>query len=245
MDYGLVIIFLGAITGSLVQSTIGFGCGIIQMVFFPMIFDILHASAISSSICIALTLSLALRFRQYVSLKKVFLPCLFYSTASIITIWISPSLDMHFLVLAFGVFLIIIAGFPFLNKTRFEIKATPATGMLISVFSGITGGLFGIGGPLMAPYYLDSTSSKEEYIGTLQTVFACSTIISFLMRIYRGIYTWSLVPATLVGIVGIVLGRAIGLQILRKVSTSLLSKLVYAVVGISGVLTIVTNIYIN
>lgn len=242
MDSSLFIVLLGSLTGSIVQSTIGFGCGIVQMVFFPLIFNLLHASAISSSICIVLTISLAFRFRKYVSLKKVLMPCILYTTASIITIWISTSLDMHFLVLAFGAFLIAITLFFFFGKSKITIRATPLAGALIAIFSGITGGLFGIGGPLMAPYYLDATSSKEEYIGTLQTVFACSTFISFFMRIFRGIYTLSLVPATLLGFFGVALGRVIGLKILDKVSPSLLSKLVYTVIGLSGGLTILTNL---
>lgn len=242
MDSRLLIILLGSFTGSIVQATTGFGSGIVQMIFFPLIFDLLQASALSSSICMGLTLSLVFRFRKYVSVKKAAIPCILYSIASIMIIWVSTSLDMHILVLFFGVFLVAVALFFFLGKGRVTIRATPLTSVVIPLFSGVTGGLFGIGGPLMAPYFLDATSSKEEYIGTLQAVFACTTIIGFFTRICRGIYTVSLVPITLVGFVGVFLGRFIGLKILDKVSTSLLSKLVYTVIGLSGVLTIINNL---
>lgn len=238
----LGMVLLGSITGGIVQSTIGFGCGIIQMVFFPLVFNLLHASAISSSICIALTFSLAFRFHRHVSMKKVIPPSIFYTIASVSAIWIAPGLDMKFLVLVYSIFLIAIALFFFLGKNHFSIKPSPLAGGLIAAFSGVTGGLFGIGGPLMGPYYLADTSSKEEYIGTLQTIFVVATSISFLVRIYRGIYALSLVPYTLLGFVGVAFGRAIGLRILGKVSPELLSKLVYIVVGMSGILTILNNL---
>lgn len=242
MNSRLLLILLGSFTGSIVQATTGFGCGIIQMIFFPLIFDLLHASAISSSICMVLTISLVFRFRKYVSIKKAIMPCILYNIASISIIWVSTSLDMHLLVLLFGVFLVSITLFFFLGKGRVAIRATPLSSVVIPVFSGITGGLFGIGGPLMAPYFLDITSSKEEYIGTLQAVFACTSFVGFFMRIFRGIYTLSLVPVTILGFVGIFAGRVIGLKILNKVSAPLLSKLVYGVIGLSGVLTILTNL---
>lgn len=242
MDSRLLMILLGSFTGSIVQATTGFGCGIIQMIFFPLIFDLLQASALSSSICMVLTISLVFRFRKHVSLKKAAVPCILYTIASVVVIWTSTSLDMHILVLLFGVFLIVLALFFFLGQGRVTIRATPLSTFVIPVFSGVTGGLFGIGGPLMAPYFLDATSSKEEYIGTLQAVFTCTTMIGFVTRIFRGIYTISLVPVTLVGFVGVFAGRMIGLKILKKVSAPLLSKLVYIVIGLSGVLTVITNL---
>lgn len=56
--------------------------------------------------------------------------------------------------------------------------ATPA--------SGITAGLFGIGGPPLASYLLSIVCSNEEYIGMTRTMFAISAFVEMLLRIVCG-----------------------------------------------------------
>lgn len=52
MDIRFLFVFLGAAAGGAVQSVAGFGGGVLMMLFLPSMFGLLHASAISASICI-------------------------------------------------------------------------------------------------------------------------------------------------------------------------------------------------
>lgn len=242
MSYEPLIVFLGAIAGSVVQATTGFGCGIVLMLFLPSIFPLLQASAASVSICVVLAATIAVRYRHHVTAKKLILPCACYIITSTISIRISTGLDLRALSVAFGVFLILLAFYFVLGKGKVTLHTSPAIAVMAASASGVMGGLFGIGGPLMALYYLTSTDSKEEYIGILQSFFTISTTVATITRIYHGIYTLALLPMTLCGVVGVVIGGRIGSRILHRINAKMLTQLVYAIMGISGLITVMNQL---
>ena len=81
----------------------------------------------------------------------------------------------------------------------------------------------------------------EEYIGMMQTMFALSSSVGMLLRIVRGIYTVELLPSTVLGTIGILLGKRVGLKMLKKISKENMMKLVYSMIAVSGILTIAAN----
>lgn len=236
-----LLVLLGACAGGIVQSTTGFGCGIVLMIFLPTMFSLLQASAVSASICVILAVTVAMHYRHHVVIKKLILPVICYTLTSMLTIWISTGLNLGALSMAFGFFLILLALYFVLGKGKVFLRPTPLTAVLASAASGMMGGLFGIGGPLMALYYLNATDSKEEYIGTLQGFFTISTTVGTLTRIYHGIYTIELLPATLCGMAGVVIGGRIGSRILHRINAKILAQLVYALMGVSGLITVINN----
>lgn len=241
VDIRFLFVFLGAAAGGAVQSVAGFGGGVLMMLFLPSMFGLLHASAISASICITLTFSLAIRFRKAVRLKKLIFPGTIYLAFCLCAIWISPDLPTGPLKLGFGVFLMLLALFFFCGGRKLKFSATGLTAAATASVSGITAGLFGIGDPPLAPYLLSVARSNEEYIGMMQTMFALSSSVGMLLRIVRGIYTVELLPATVLGTIGILLGKRVGLKMLKKISKENMMKLVYSMIAVSGILTIAAN----
>ena len=219
VDIRFLFVFLGAAAGGAVQSVAGFGGGVLMMLFLPSMFGLLHASAISASICITLTFSLAIRFRKAVRLKKLIFPGTIYLAFCLCAIWISPDLPTGPLKLGFGVFLMLLALFFFCGGRKLKFSATGLTAAATASVSGITAGLFGIGGPPLAPYLLSVARSNEEYIGMMQTIL----------------------PATVLGTIGILLGKRVGLKMLKKISKENMMKLVYSMIAVSGILTIAAN----
>lgn len=71
------------------------------------------------------------------------------------------------------------------------------------------------------------------------TLFAFTNIVNMMMRIANGIFTVDLLPVVLLGFVGITVGKVVGLRILDKTNPDRIKKLVYAFVGISGVLSLI------
>ena len=143
--------------------------------------------------------------------------------------------------LGFGVFLMLLALFFFCGGRKLKFSATGLTAAATASVSGITAGLFGIGGLPLAPYLLSVARSNEEYIGMMQTMFALSSSVGMLLRIVRGIYTVELLPATVLGTIGILLGKRVGLKMLKKISKENMMKLVYSMIAVSGILTIAAN----
>lgn len=236
------ILFVVSAVSGVVQAVTGFGSAILLMMLLPYFFDMLQAPALTSSITIGLTAALAWRFRNRIRWKLVLLPTLLYELGSILVLSIADELNMDMLGLSFGIFLIVLALYFLLLSSTFSVRATPVSACICSFISGACSGLFGIGGPLMAVYFLACTREKEDYVANLQFVFALTTAINLVIRLYKGFYVLSFLPLTIVGILGITVGKWAGLRILEQINTDLMRKLIYALVGISGILTVLEHI---
>lgn len=233
-----IAVFLIAAMGGVVQAVTGFGAGVVMMLVLPNFFDLLTAPALSSAIALALNTSLAFRFRKHIRWNLVLLPALVYTVASVITIRLVGGLNLDLLELAFGIFLVCLSLYFMCFSKKVAVKATPVSASVCALISGVCSGLFGIGGPLMAIYFLAAVQDKEEYVGCTQFVFSSTSVVNLLMRLHMGIYTLDMIPMTLLGMLAITLGKLGGLRVLERLNGELLKKVIYVFVGISGLLTI-------
>ena len=234
-----LMLALSAAAGGVVQTVTGFGAAVVMMLFLPSFLGMLGAPAIVQTICAGLSIPLAIKFRKKADWKSCLYPAAVYIVSSAFIISYIQSFDTEFLKFLFGIFLILLAAYFILFSKTLKLKANWQTAALVSVISGICSGLFGVGGPLMAVYFLASTDGKEEFVGTSQTFFAICNTFNLILRCARGIFTVQMIPMTLVGILFINIGKRFGLKILHKLNTELMKKLVYAFIGVSGIITVV------
>lgn len=235
------IFFAGiAFFAGIVQTVSGFGAAIVMMAVIPFFFEILTAPALVSAVCAALAISVSFRFRKHINFRKSVIPILAFLVASLSIIPVSKRWDLHVLTIVFGGFLILLAVYLFFFSEKIVVRSDAKTALLLGAISGITSGLFGIGGPLMALYFSASTDSKEAYIANTQLLFATTNILNTIMRAINGIYTVDLIPLTIVGIVGILCGKKIGLKKLASVDIMQLRKIINIFVAIAGVIIIIS-----
>lgn len=208
------------------------------MLVMPHFFDMVAAPAVTSAITVGLSLTLAWKFRKHINLNACLFPALVYLLFSTASISIAKKLNLEYLSLAFSIFLIILSIYFYVFSEKITLRANLKTAAVCAMISGITSGFWGIGGPLMAVYFISAIEDKKSYIGTIQFLFAFTNIINLLIRIANGIYTINLIPATILGLAGITIGKLAGLRILDKIDPVKIKKLVYAFVGISGVLSL-------
>lgn len=232
------VVLLTPIVAGLIQSVTGFGSGIFMMVFFPIFFPILGASALSSAISLAGSGSLAWHYRKHCQWKLTLIPALVYILVSSVAVLLAPYLPTATLKKVFGVFLMILAVYFLVFSSRLKIKANLASATVCGTLAGILGGLFGIGGPPMVIYFLAALDDKEEYLGTIQLHFFVTGVYMLLFRIYKGIYTMDMIPYTILGMVGIMIGKKLGTKIVDRINADTMKKLVYAFLGVSGFLNL-------
>lgn len=231
------VIAASLIAGS-IQSITGFGAAMFLMMFLSPLLDLVTAPALSSAISVGLTVMLAWRFRKEIDLRLTLFPAAIYLSASISIISVIHYMDLELLSLAFGVFLIVLSVYFLAFSSRAHMQANWKSALVCALVSGICSGLFGIGGPLMALYFLAATDSKEAYVGNLQFLFSITSVSNLITRVVRGIYTWELLPLTILGFVSINIGKRIGLKALQKLDTASVKKIVYAFIGVSGVINV-------
>ncbi len=228
------VIFLAPIAAGIIQTVTGFGSGIFMMVFFPMLFPILNASAISSSISLAVSGPMSWRYRKQTAWKLLLLPTVIYIATSSASIVLAPYLPTEALKKFFGFFLIVLSIYFLTVAGKLKIKASLSSAMVCGTLSGIVGGLFGIGGPPMVIYFLAALDDKEKYLGTIQTFFFLTGIWTLAFRVINGIYRMDMIPYTLIGLAGMLIGTRIGVRIIDRINADTMRKLVYAFLGFAG-----------
>ena len=238
----LAVIALFAVAGGFVQTLTGFGAGVILMTVLPYVFGVIRAGALNATVCLGLNAVLAYQHRGRLDWKKIIVPGIFYIVGTAIGIRLAGDLDLTFLTILFGLFLVAMAVYCLAYAKKAVIRPTLPAAFLCCGVSGLFAGLFGIGGPLMALYFVQTTDDHDSYIASLQTVFTVNGCLSLIQRVSRGFYTADLIPYTLVGLVLVFIGKFFGQKSARKIDVETFKKTVYAFVGISGVVTIVQQL---
>ena len=239
----MLYVFLPCIIGGIIQTTTGFGSGIFIMLFFPLFLPILQSSALSTLVSAWACIMLAWKYRKYATPKIVILPAIFYFTFSFLAIRFATTADLTNLKAYFGLFLIIIALYFMFFADRIHLKANLLTAFICGSISGVASGLSGIGGPPMVLYILAVVGDdKNSYIGNSQFFFSMTTIYTTAVRAFSGIITADLLPLIIPGMLGMMVGKSLGVKIVEKIDIAFMKKLIYGFLGLSGLLTFVTNI---
>lgn len=233
---------LPALVGGFVQSTTGFGCGIIIMMFYPALLGVLSSATISECASIFLTFSIIIRYRKHANLKKVVLPLVFYFPIYLLFLQIAASINVDFLKPILGLFLIAMSIYFIFAAGKISIKATPKTAFICAALSAMADAFFGIGGPPIVLYFLSTTENKEEYFANVQMMFFTTSTYGALMRIWKGILTPVLVPNIAIAVISIAVGTIFGHRVADRLDGELLKKLVYVLVGVAGMITFITNL---
>jgi uncharacterized membrane protein YfcA len=104
----------------------------------------------------------------------------------------------------------------------------------MGTLSGVLGGLFAMQGPPAVLYFVASEREKISYLAMTQGYFFIGNIAMTLFRAQEGYLTSDVGIATIYASAGIIIGTLIGKSVFEKISTSILRKIVYAYMAISG-----------
>ena len=237
----LIFLFLICAFASFVQRTVGFGFGIIAMVFLPFFIGSYGEAVALSGLCSVLgTAFTAYHYRKKIDFKSV----VFLSVGCMImtllaTIFLKTQTN-DFLVKMLGFILILTAlYFIFLNG-KIKIKPTVPNAIFTGTLSGILNGLFSTGGPPAVIYVLSAYSEdKEKYIGTIQAYFALTGIYSIIVRAANGFVTTNILMLLPFGIIGMFIGLFFGCKLFKYINVKVLKCCVYGLIAVSGVIMII------
>lgn len=238
MMYRYAAMGLTALCAGILQGVTGFGAGIVMMMVLPAFFPLNQAAGVSCAIAIVLSLSMFLRYRRHVQVKKVLWPTLVYVVVSGLSIVFSTIVDQGMMKKVFGVFLVLLSAYYLLLDKGKERELSLLVSVVFIAVSGACDGLFGIGGPLMVLFFLGQTRSKEEYLGSIQAVFLVNLVYGTIMRMYNQILTGSHLPYIGIGVVCILAGLTAANKIVDRLDGEKIKRITYVVIGLSGIMNL-------
>ncbi|AVK63831.1 permease [Lactobacillus sp. CBA3606] len=229
-----LLVFLPGLLAGLVQGLTGFGAAIMMMIFLPMLLPMDQSAGVAGLIMAASVITLVIRYHRQVQIKRVIIPFLVYASVAAWSVQLGQVLDVQLLRRLLGGLLVGLAGYFTLTK---QAGTRPYPWFVAGIFmivSGFFNGLFGIGGPLMALYFLSISKTTATYIGNLQTFFLIDIIYITSVRVVSGILTVKVLPLVLIGMAGAIVGTAIATQILPKLAMPVVRRGIYTLIGLSG-----------
>ena len=241
----MIYLFLISLAGAFLQTNVGFGLPVIAMLFLPMFLPFSTSVAIYQLVALVSTTWIVVRYRRYVA-WRVMLPILAISLmVGVLMTFQSLRMSNSSLIIILGFALVAISIFSVSFSERIKVRPTVGAGMGLGLIAGVGNGLFGIGGPPVAIYLLAGTEDKRSYLATLQAFFLISNVSTIVIRIGSGAVGVVHVPLVAAGWLGIGLGTFLGLKLFEVLPKSLLKKLVYSFVGVSGVWMVVQELVLR
>ena len=244
MDDALIylIIIISALLAGAIKSVAGFGAGVILLLVLSQFYDVITSATLNQAICTALPVIMALQYRKYIEWKKVVLPGVCFIAASVVTIRLVKNIDLTWLGVMLGVFLVLLSLYYLFWAKNIRIEPTPLIAVAFGLVSGVLSGLFSVGVTLMAVYFLAVTEDRNHYMADLQSVMAVSSIISLATRISSGFYRGSMVLPTVFGIAGVLVGLQLGRGIAGRLDAGKINRFIYILVGLTGIETIIKQL---
>ena len=243
MEFSLPI-FLLAAGASFIQRTIGFGFGIFIMTALPFMMPS-YAEAVTLSGLLSLTSAtvVMIQYVKFVTWKRL-LPMVgafvVFSTAAIFML---DKIEGPAMRQILGIMLVILSLYFSFFKEKLQKFIRPTKGWLLGTgsVSGVMGGLFGMHGPPVVLYLVVSEPSKDHYMGMIQTYAVITNITMLIVRAWNGYVTPTVGISYLYALGGLAIGILVGNWAFKRIPSRLFTYIVYAYIGISGLIILLTN----
>ena len=129
----------------------------------------------------------------------------------------------------------------FKDKIQKFIRPTEGWQLGTGTASGIMGGLFGMHGPPVVLYLINSEPDKEHYMGMIQTYAVLTNLLMLVVRAYNGFVTPTVGMIYLYSCGALVIGVLAGTWVFKRIPGKLFTYIVYAYIGLSGLIILMTS----
>ena len=205
------VVAAASLVAGIIQSVTGFGSVVFLMMVLPFYFDMIDAPALAIVINQLFCMVLFWKYRRHIQWRVALPPTIVFAAFLIL-------LALYFLVVA----------------KRVRLAPKPAAGVICGALCGVSAGLFAIGGPPMALYYVAAAEDHVSYLACMQFLFTVTGITGIVGRLYSGLLRPEILPYAAAGTVCILLGAVVGGRIAGKLNANVMRTVVYIFVGISG-----------
>ena len=235
----LIIIATLTIGASFVQRVSGFGFGIFIMTMLPYLMPSYgEATTLSGLLASVTSLFVVIKMHRHIVWRKLWTILGAFSVFSFFAVALVSTLDNHLLKKILGVILILVSIYFLFLRSRISLKPSTPVQLSMGSLSGLMGGFFGMQGPPAALYFLAASKNKEEYLALSQIYFFLGNMVMTAFRYGNGLFTLNVGKAFACGILAVGIGAWLGSKVFSLLTQTSLQRIVYAYIGISGIVAL-------
>ena len=239
MEYNLFLLIAMAMMAAFVQRVSGFGFGIFIMTALPYLMPSYgEATTLSGMLALVTSATIVWRMHQFLDWRKLLPILLTFLIVSWFAVQFVSMAGDGLLKRILGIVLILASIWFFFFNDKVSIRSTLPIQIGMGTLSGVMGGLFGMQGPPAVLYFLASTQRKEEYMALAQTYFLAGNCMMTLYRAQSGFLTEAVLTGWLLGLAAVLAGTWLGGIVFRRLSVTLLRRIIYAYMGLSGLVAL-------
>ena len=238
-----IYIILLAAGASFIQRTIGFGFGIFIMTALPFLMPS-YGEAVTLSGLLSLTSAtiVMVKYLKFVTWKRLLPIVASFIIFSTIAICLLDKIEGQAMRRILGITLILISLYFSFFKARLQKLIRPTKGWQYGTgaASGIMGGLFAMHGPPVVLYLIVSEPDKDHYMGMIQTYAVVTNITMLAVRAFNGYVTPAVCSSYIYSLIGLAIGVIAGNWAFKHIPNRLFTYIVYAYIGVSGLIILLT-----
>lgn len=238
-----IIVALVSFVAALTQRVSGFGFGMLFMTAAPFLMPTYpEATTLSGALALTCAVLSGVEMFRFVPWKKLIPILVTFLIVSFVSIRFVGRVDGKLMKGILGGMLILLSFYFSFIKSRIRLQPSMKVQIGAGTVSGVMGGLFAMQGPPAVVYFISCADSKEEYMAITQWYFIISNSFMTISRAASGYFTPTVGKAWLFGVGAVILGILVGRRIYRKMNIEIIRKVVYVVIGISGVLAVALSL---
>lgn len=227
-----ILFIIVQVAANIIQAITGFAGGPLAMPPSMALVGVANAKAAITLILWLATIIVTIQNIKLVNWKKLGIMLGFMIVGVVAGIELFSVLPTLFLMIAYGVIVILIGLMKLLRPGKDEIKAP--WNYLALLVAGLMQGLFTSGGPFLALYATSAIKDKKEFRATVSPVWSILNIYMIFSMWQKGMYTPYVLKLSLASLIPVVLAIFIGNKINKKMKQETFLKLVYVLLMISG-----------
>ena len=236
MFLGTAIPFCAIVlVAAFVNGVTGFAFNMVVMLVLPHLFGYTKALAMASMMATLLLIDSSYTYRHHVKYKWLPLCAVtsaFGDLAGILVLKRVGNAPFWFTLM--GAVFILMALYLLFGQSRLQLRENRGTLIVSSTLSGLIIGAFGCGVPIIAAFFLATSKTKEEYLGTVQMVSLITMAIDVCLRAINGMYTLRMIAWVLLGLVFIIIGILIAKRLVNRMNIQTMRHLVCIVMILCG-----------
>lgn len=231
------------LAAALVQGISGFAFNMIVLMVFPHLFGYTSSLALGGLLAVVANFYSVALYRKHINWTWVFRWLAVYLVADLLAVFVLKKVGDHPIwYTLMGVIFVLMAIYLLWGQKLIRVQASVTTLLVTAILSGLIMGMFGVGGPLLAAFFLVATHGNKEYLGTSQLAGGCAMGIDFLIRMGNGMFPMALAGYALLGFVVMIAGALLAKRLVSHMDPLVLRKFICLVIFCDGIFMLFHNV---